>query len=1100
MRYHCYSLAMYSILSMWLQKIFTTFVVVLVTSTLVTPAHASITTNKMRFKRLAMEDENSVGSVLAIHQDRHGFVWVGGRLGLARYDGYDFEVFRNNAEDPDSIISSTVHDIAEDNAGNLWLATEAGVDQYDYATEKFIHYEHHPNDPRSILPGPVFGFHFDKDNTLWLASRYGLMSYDRMQDNFIRYPRNEEEAALASDFLLDIDDDGNGNFYLATGHGLKVWNKNTGDIKFYQAERGTANRLQINLLRSVLVDSQKRVWVGSENGLLRFEPDTENFIFYPTELDLNAPISQAGTVPISAAVWDIFEDSYGTIWIATDGFGLSWLSPQQTKLKTTTHDTYDPDTLSSIVPRTVAEDNNGDIWVGNYPSGINVFERHTTAFNTYKKISDGDRNITLANIKPIIEDEYGNLWLGIDGEGLSYYNLKDDTHTLYSYDPNNDNTLGSNDILDIMVDHEGTFWIGSWSTAITKYSPKTKQFERIAPNPEIEGALQSGHVWVTFEDSQNTIWVGTMGTGLYRYLPETSSFYPYLFDTQTEEGLIDGQLWSIYEDSRGYLWIASQGGLSRMDRQTEKFTHFTYNSAKLGTIGSNEIRAIFEDSQQRLWIGTNGGGLNLFNYTNETFTTINQKNGLPSNVIVSIIEDDAGLLWLGTNSGICSYDPDTGNIRHYDKNHGLQGNEFNVGSAYKTRSGELIFGGLTGYTRFHPQALKPNDKVPPVVFTDIEILNKPVQIGVDNTLSKSIVVAEELHLNYKQNIVTLHFAALNFRNSSKNQYAYKLEGFDTDWHYVNNKRSATYTNLDAGRYRFHVIAANDEGLWNKQGRAIDVIVSPAPWRTAWAYLLYILLIFVGTAWYVFKQRQTNRLLEQKVRDRTRDLEDAYDKLEKQSLTDPLTGLANRRFFEKFIYADIADVDRKYQDWIKAGNRIAQPQSDIIFFIIDIDGFKKINDSFGHAAGDRILETMSKILKQASRDSDYIIRWGGEEFLLMARFVSRKHATEIAERIRSLVEKTEFDIGNDQTIHIACSIGFSPYPFSPSDPYKLNWEKTINTADIALYAAKNSGRNSWVGVDSAGPSISTASELIARIDSADINVYSSICAPDKVNWK
>ena len=512
------------------------------------------------------------------------------------------------------------------------------------------------------------------------------------------------------------------------------------------------------------------------------------------------------------------------------------------------------------------------------------------------------------------------------------------------------------------------------------------------------------------------------------------------------------------------------------------------------------MRAVFEDSKNRLWVGTNGGGLNLFDYVSETFKAVTESDGLPSNIIQAIVEDNDGNLWLATNNGITRYNHDTGEISTYDKNYGLQGNEFNVGSAYKARNGDLIFGGLDGYTRFNPRDIQENSIIPPVVFTDIEILNQPVAIEPSGSLEKSIVVAEQIHLNYLQNILTLKFAALNYRNSENNVYAYKLEGFDKDWYSVGQKRSATYTNLDAGTYTFKVRAANNEGVWNELGKELKIIVTPPPWKTWWAYSLYALLVLGVIFTYVSYQTRINRLLEEKVRDRTAELEAANEKLEAVSLSDPLTGLGNRRFLEKFISADIAQISRKHRDWQSDGNYGEPNDCDVAFYLIDVDHFKSVNDTYGHSVGDKVLITIANLLKDINRESSYVIRWGGEEFLLVSRFVDRHHTDKLADRILDAVRKTKFEMSDGRQLNLTCSIGFSILPYSDDENHIVDWKRTIDVADIALYAAKNSGRNGWVGTNISKRTIQSPEEFHELVRQGKVTVYSSFGSGTKLVWE
>ena len=1024
--------------------------------------------NNIQFKHIPFEQDASIGAILDIHHDQHGFIWVAGRQGLSRYDGYSFEVFRHDKNDPTSIMSNNITKIREDKYGNLWITTENGLDRYDYETETFVHAEHIPGNPNSLYEGRVIDIFFEGD-LLWLATLRGIVSYDPQNNLFTRYPRNEQEQALAGNWVLGLATDSDGIMYIATGYGLKVWDRKTGNIDVHKAEPGVAGRLQSNHIRSILVDSLDRIWVGSEKGIYQFDPKAKSFIHYPVASNHAFVQTKPNDASHYMAVWDIMEDSQGVIWFATDGFGIQRLAPSSDTLTGITHNPDDPFSLSSSVPRTIAEDRNGDIWIGHYPSGIDVYERYSSAFQSFSVKANDSSGMSAKNVKYIYEDEKQNLWLGIDHGGINYYDTKNNTFTHFQHDPNDSNSLGSDDVISIMVDHNDLMWISTWTTGITLFDRKKQQFTRIPTDFYDETKLQSEKVWVTFEDKNHTVWVGTLGFGIARYDRTTDTFKRYVYSEAPEEGLLSGLVWDIQEDSRGNLWIGTQIGLSKIDRETEKFTHYVYNKNETNSISSSEIRAIFEDSQNRLWIATNGGGLNQFHYDTQTFSSVSTKDGLASDMITAVVEDNNGMLWVSSSDGLSAYNPDTNTITNYNQSYGLQHKEFNTGTAAKTQNGDLIFGGINGFTRFNPDKIEPNDIPPPVVFTDISILNKPVKIGKNQFLSKSILLEDKIELSHRQNIITINFTALNFRDPTNNQYAYKLSGFDKDWHHMGNKRSATYTNLDAGTYKLTVKAANNEGYWNHKGRSIQIKVHAPPWKTWWAYVLYFIFLISVIGWYIRTQqkiisaeRRAKEQLEEKVKDRTQALEEANKQLETLSYSDHLTGLGNRRLLEKMIHTEIFD------SWRRGAKRNNQAppsnNNDLIFFLIDIDYFKQVNDTYGHAAGDAVLVTMAKILKEVSRKADYVIRWGGEEFLIITRFSEEKSAPQIAERIRHHVEKTQFDIGNDIQINMTCSIGFSSYPFHLLTNNDVKWEYAIDLADKALYEVKSTGRNNWKGVD------------------------------------
>jgi len=320
-------------------------------------------------------------------------------------------------------------------------------------------------------------------------------------------------------------------------------------------------------------------------------------------------------------------------------------------------------------------------------------------------------------------------------------------------------------------------------------------------------------------------------------------------------------------------------GLQRFDPATASFKRYQNDPRDSTSISFNVVRAIHEDPFQPdkyLWLGTAGGGLNRFDLQTETFTHFTEKDGLPDNVIYAILSDspdfpsntlkeDRGNLWMSTNKGLSKFvlSPAAGGVnsaegrtyqfKNYDVKDGLQDNEFNSCAYFKSQSGELFFGGIGGFNVFYPEDIQDNQHVPPVVITDFQIFNKSVAFerprsgvrGPKSVLQKPIAETEEITLSYEHKVFSFEFAALDYTDPAKNRYAYKMENFDQDWQQAGTKRTATYTNLNPGKYVFRVKAANNDGVWNEDGAAIKIIITPPWWRTWWAYGFYGLLLVAG---------------------------------------------------------------------------------------------------------------------------------------------------------------------------------------------------------------------------------------------------------------
>ena len=499
-----------------------------------------------------------------------------------------------------------------------------------------------------------------------------------------------------------------------------------------------------------------------------------------------------------------------------------------------------------------------------------------------------------------------------------------------------------------------------------------------------------------------------------------------------------------------------------------------------GSLSSNAVLNMMESEDGSLWIATMGGGLNRWTLSDRkanqsVFQQFHKAKGLKSDTVFGMLEDKDGFVWLSSNRGLSRLNPIDGSMRHFDRFNGLRGDEFNFGAFLKTRSGRLFFGGTDGLVTFDPGLLLVNMHRPEIVLT---AHNKHERLTTAYSTDES--EQETLVFGYKDDYVTFKFAALDFASSDKNQYRYKLDGFDDEWIDPRDIRSATYTSLPAGKYVFTVKAANNDGIWNEEGVSVRLQVEPPPWQTPWAYSMYTL--FIGGTLVTYKRKQDQKhdkakkysaKLEGQVKARTQELSERYEelkelnqKLQEASVTDSLTGLKNRRYLYESIETRVASITRRVEDTLSGDNRsnTIDLAPSMFFMMIDLDGFKSINDTYGHAAGDKALIQVRDILQTTCRKSDIIIRWGGDEFLIVGENTSLRAAEQLAERIRKNLAEHQYQLGGGNVGRLSGSIGFSMYPFSPLKKANLlTWEQVVALADHSAYAAKKNGRNAWVGV-------------------------------------
>lgn len=1454
------------------------------------------------FSHILPDQVAAIGYISTVAQDSEGFMWFGGANGLARYDGYSLVIYRKDAADLHSLGNNYVNDIHLDREGRLWIATRNGINRYDAYLDRFVRYSV-AHSAAVVSADDVMAIEETEDGRFWLASRGGLYSFSPGTGEYRLHSLQPQGTTQEDGMLWVVAKDQQGNLWI--GHqtrGVTRFNPVTGEVRSYGREQG----LRSVDIRELYVDSSNNLWAGSYGGgLFMMDDKREQFVAIKHD-----------TQEKSAMVMAVLEDRQKNLWVG-DGSAVYVRPPGATDFARFSYDETEQASPGNYVVNALFEDGAGDIWFGYFPSGVDVVDRQASVFKNYRHNPNDANTVTGGGVLSGAKDANGNLWIG-SGYGLNYFEPSQQRFTRYLHDPENPAGMSGNTVLSMALGADQQLWLGIYSGGLNRLDTTTGTFTRYLPDPENPNSIRGREGWSVIRDLQGHIWIATE-EGLNRYDPAADRFRYFVPTPEQLDG--DKALYArvVYQDRQGRIWVGGLRGLFLFDPLTETFTRYNHSDDDPTTLSADFVFALYEDSRGNFWVGTDGGGINLFDRNTGEFTAFTSRDGLADEVVAGIVEDPQGFLWLGTQKGISRFDSDQKKFRNFDKRHGLNDNLFNRNSPVLMNSGELFFGNSKGFVMFDPAAITTNRNSPPIVFTNLLILNKPVAVNAEGSpLTQAINHTSGIKLTPEDAVFTLEFSSLNFQMSGENKYAYRLLGFDNDWIFAGTKRSVTYTNLDPGDYLFEVKASNSDGVWSDRQARLAIHIAPPFWRTWWAYMMYVLIVVLLLYWFMriqqlklrYEQQQVeqerslvrrlqqvdklkdeflantshelrtplngiiglaeslldglsgplpaqtryslhliavsgkrlaalvndildfaklknqgvvlhkkavdlrvlvdivitlsrplvgdkpltfhnhvpenlpavcadedrllqilhnlignavkftdagsisiyaelkddliqvqivdtgigiaaeqlasifqpfhqvdgraervhggtglglsitkqlvelhggtikvqsntgqvqsnsggtepdagqgsvfsftlplslelpantlvntavdestfaavadfteaprvqlhearqlrpgqphqghvlvvdddsvNRLvlvnhlalrnyrvteaasgeeaialvqehgdidlvlldimmpkmsgyetckrlresyrtyelpiifltarsqtqdlvmgfevgandyltkpiskeeliarvemhlqlysatqfLDRKVAERTeelrakneglkqaqQELQGAYQKLEEASLSDPLTGLHNRRFLSKSMPADISLVEREYQNWLvanqpsgeNAAHRQLPKDHDLIFMLLDVDYFKWVNDSYGHSAGDKVLEQLSRLLEDVLRDSDYLVRWGGEEFLIVARFCSRAEAPEMAERIRQAVAHYAFDLGNGQQLQKTCSIGYAAYPFYPQVPNTVTWEQVVDTADRALYAAKNAGRDCWVGIAS-----------------------------------
>ncbi len=859
---------------------------------------------EIQFDRISIEQGLSQATINCIHQDRQGFMWFGTQDGLNKYDGYTFTVYNHDPETSAGLSDGIVWSIFEDKLGTFWLGTSGGLNRFDPATETFTHYKHRPGDPKSLSHNDIRPVFVDSGGTLWVGTYGGgLNKFDPDTETFTRYQhRPGDPTSLSDNNILSFFEDSGGNLWTGTlDGGLNRFDPVSGAFTPYRRQPGNPRSLCSNSVYLITEDKKGNLWVGSTGGLTKFDRKTQTFTRYqhrpgnPNSLSHND-------------VRAVIEDARGALWIGTLD-GLNHFDPATGAFTTFRHRADDPRSLSGNAVMSAFTDAGKNLWLGTNSRGLSRCDQKDSGFRCFRARPGHPQSLAHSNVYAVYKDSRDNLWIGGQG-GLTKYREKNHSYKHYRNEPGNPRSLSNNWVLSILEDSGGRLWVGTLE-GINRFEPGTGTFTRYLPRKENARALIDNIILAAYEDPEGRLWIGTRG-GLDKFDPTAETFTRYVHQPDNPKSLSHNYVTCILPGSGGNLWIGTQvRGLNRFDPKGGTFTRFMHQPGNPRSLSHDYVMSLLADSRGNLCIGTSGGGLNIFHPKTGTFSRYGKKDGLPNNVVYGILEDDDGYLWLSTNNGLAKFAPKRGTFFNYGAKDGLQGNEFNTGAFFKDKQGRMYFGGTAGLTAFFPRGIRGNTYVPPVALTGFLLFNKPVPVaqgdgpGKAFRLRRHISDTPEITLHYTDDIFAFEFSALNYRQPEKNRFKYKLENFDKDWVETGYLyRRATYTDLPDGRYVFRVKASNDDGVWNKTGTAVEVVILPPPWKTWWAYTLYTLAALALVSGFVHRQhkmvlqkqkeldreKEFSTLLEHKVRERTAELEKANETARKERQT---ADMANR---------------------------------------------------------------------------------------------------------------------------------------------------------------------------------------------------------------
>lgn len=815
-----------------------------------------------RFEQISIEQGLSQSVVNAILQDRRGFLWVGTDDGLNRYDGYTFKIYKPDIDDPASLSDASITCLLEDASGNIWIGTKlGGLNRYDPASGAFTRYLHDKDAPQGISSNFINALASDK-NGLWVGTDKGLDHLDVASGEFTHYTFTEQAPGASSNSVRALLAHSNGQVWIGTSNGgLSVYDSSSGQFTHYKHDEHNPASLAGNRVLSLAEGHNGEVWAGTTNGLSRFHPDTQRFTHFHHESD--NPGSLAGNM-----VSELLLDRTGTLWVGTEN-GLDRYEPHANQFAHYRNEPGETRSLSHNHVQALYEDARGVLWIGTFGGGLNKYNRQQDRFTYLRHNPKDSQSLSSDFVFAILPDRDGDVWIGTYGGGLNRFDAASGKFTHYRHDPDQPTSIRSDHIISLLLDSYSNLWIGT-ASGLDRFHPYNGSFSHYEILPEDEGQTDNLIVLSMMEDDKKNIWLGT-NLGVYIFNRDDKTFEPFLLeDTDNPAGRELRGANAILQDGDGHIWIGTfANGLWRITPGGDA-RQYHGEPGEQRAIGSNSILSILQSRDGTLWVGTSGGGLGRYDAAADQFTHLTEKDGLPNNTIYGIVEDNDGNLWLSTNFGLSRYNPANGIFRNFTTSDGLQSNEFNQNAYARDWKGNLYFGGIGGLNIFKPQEIQDNPLPPQIALTSLSHEGMPPE---NPTTAETL---QQVTLAWPDNSFEFEFSALAFEQPARNQYAYTLEGFDTDWIYLGSQRVGRYTNLPGGTYTLRLRASNSDGVWNQQGQAIIIEVIPPAWETWWFRAILVaafgLAVTAGWRWRTKSIQNQNRELERLVALRTADLE------------------------------------------------------------------------------------------------------------------------------------------------------------------------------------------------------------------------------------
>ena len=813
------------------------------------------------FTNYSINNGLSQSVVNCLFQDSRDYLWIGTQNGLNRFNGETFDVFSYNPADSNSISNNWIYAIAEDRDGNLWIGTKGGLNRYLVTQNKFERISYQTN-----FTYDVTRYCYDliclRNGNVVVNTPPIISVYDPAKKSFTHFQSKLTYDGAVKDVRIPLLEDVDGKIWIGSTKGLAGFLPQTKEFSYYSfVNTGGAPVGDINI--SALYRDKKGVlWVGTTLGLFNYNAasgrfEESRFAVGPTERFTFE----------NSCIRTILEDKNGNLIIGTEGKGLYVLAPSTQNTVTIQNYTSENSEIGHNIVQSLMIDQSENLWIGTL-QGISKTDLKKKKFNLYRKSNSPNSLDLLGNvIASLYKDDNGTLWVGNWGQGLNLVNRTTNEVEHFSTRLTGNHKISNDFIHSIFQDSDLHIWLGT-RNGILIYDKAGNQFvpwKAYFNNPALPSFNQV-RIYMIIQDRASNYWIGTQN-GLYRINLKKSTVEIFQKELDNSHRLSANLIYYLLEDSDGLIWIATVGGLDVYNPVTKKIRH--YRKEEKG-LSDDFIITLCEDGKRKIWIGTDTY-VNVFDKRDSTFTYYSQKEGLPNNRIFEIVKDRNNDLWIATGKGLCKFNGKKNHFQTFTLEDGLQSLEFNLRAACACKDGEMLLGGMNGFNSFYPDSISKNPYIPNLIFTAFYKTKGNSKEYVNLEESREVI------LNHNVNSFTVEFAALEYTNPQKNNYAYQMEGISDEWVDIGNRKFVPFSALQAGEYTFKVRGSNNDGVWNNKEISLRIIILPPWWKSIYAYLIYLAFTILSIVVFIKirekKLKQAKNILERKVQERTLRIEE-----------------------------------------------------------------------------------------------------------------------------------------------------------------------------------------------------------------------------------